>query len=89
MANVHYRVVEHEGGWAYKVGDVFSERYATHEEAREAAQRAAAEQMLPAQPKISSSRMKQAIGTKKCPWERTDQRQTSPDDGWPPANVAA
>jgi hypothetical protein len=47
MANVHHKVVEHEGGWAYKVGDVFSERYATHDEAREAAERAAAEQMLP------------------------------------------
>jgi hypothetical protein len=47
MASVHYRVVEHEDGWAYKVGDVFSERYATHDEAREAAERAAAEQMLP------------------------------------------
>jgi len=47
MANVHYLVVEHEDGWAYKVGDVFSERYTTHDEAREAAERAAAGQMLP------------------------------------------
>jgi hypothetical protein len=47
MASVHYRIVEHEGGWTYKVGDVFSERYATHDEAREAAERAAAGQMLP------------------------------------------
>jgi hypothetical protein len=47
MAKVHYEIVEHDGGWAYKVGDVFSERYPTHDEAREAAQRAAAEQELP------------------------------------------
>ncbi len=47
MVNVHYRIVEHDGGWAYKVGDVFSERYATHDEAREAAERAAAEQRIP------------------------------------------
>lgn len=47
MANVHYMIVEHEGGWAYKVGDVFSERYAAHNEAREAAERAAAGQRLP------------------------------------------
>jgi hypothetical protein len=46
MANVHYKIVEHEDGWAYKVGDVFSERYAAHDEAREAAERAAAEQRL-------------------------------------------
>lgn len=42
MGNVHYRIVEHEGGWAYKVGDVFSKRYATHDEARGAAERTAA-----------------------------------------------
>jgi hypothetical protein len=47
MANVHYRIVGHEGGWAYKAGDGLSERYASHEEAREAAERAAAGQMLP------------------------------------------
>lgn len=47
MAKVHYEIAEHDGGWAYKVGDVFSERYPTHDEAREAAQRAAAEQELP------------------------------------------
>jgi hypothetical protein len=47
MDTVHYEVVEHDGGWAYKVGDVFSERYASHDEAREAAERAAAEQRRP------------------------------------------
>jgi hypothetical protein len=46
MAAVHYQIVEHEGGWTYKVGDVFSERFATHGEAREAAERAAAGQRL-------------------------------------------
>jgi hypothetical protein len=47
MVSVHYSIVEHEGAWAYKVGDVFSESYATHDQAREAADRAAAEQRLP------------------------------------------
>jgi len=47
MDKVHYEVVEHDGGWAYKVGDVYSESYASHDEAREAAERAAAEQRLP------------------------------------------
>jgi hypothetical protein len=47
MNMVHYEVVQHDGGWAYKVGDVFSERYANHDEAREAADRAAAEQRRP------------------------------------------
>jgi len=39
---VVYEVVEHDGGWAYKVGDVFSETYPTVQEATEAAERAAA-----------------------------------------------
>ncbi len=47
MDKVYYEIVEHDGGWAYKVGDVFSERYASQREAREAAERAAAEQRLP------------------------------------------
>jgi hypothetical protein len=47
MTIVHYEIVEHDGGWAYKVGDVFSGPYPTHDEAREAAERAAAEQKLP------------------------------------------
>lgn len=39
--SVVYAVVEHDGGWAYKVGDVFSEAFATKEEALAAAERAA------------------------------------------------
>src|SRR5690606_1202897 len=30
MPDVTYEVVEHDGGWAYKVGDVISETYPTH-----------------------------------------------------------
>lgn len=41
MARITYEAVEHNGGWAYKVGDVFSETFATREEARDAAERAA------------------------------------------------
>ena len=44
MTNVHYVVVEHDGGWAYKVGDVFSETFRTHDDAHAAAEIAAAEQ---------------------------------------------
>ena len=42
MSHVTYTVVEHDGGWAYKVGDVFSETFATREAAHAAAARAAA-----------------------------------------------
>ena len=47
MTDVHYQIVEHDGGWAYKVGDVFSEAFPTHDQARDAAERAAAEQKVP------------------------------------------
>ncbi len=47
MADVTYRVVEHDGGWAYKVGDVFSETFRSHEEAHTAAEIAAGEQRSP------------------------------------------
>jgi hypothetical protein len=44
MADVHYVVVEHDGGWAYKLGDVFSETFRTRDEAHNAAEVAAEEQ---------------------------------------------
>jgi hypothetical protein len=47
MSHVTYMVVEHDGGWAYKVGDVFSETFATRAEAHTAAARAAQEQRAP------------------------------------------
>jgi hypothetical protein len=47
MTEVTYEIVRHEDGWAYKVGDVFSETYASHDEALAAAQAAAARQELP------------------------------------------
>lgn len=47
MARVHYRVVQHDGGWAYRLGDVFSERYPTHDAALAAAQRVVAELRQP------------------------------------------
>src|SRR5690606_40839525 len=46
MPDVTYEVVEHDGGWAYKVGDVFSETYPTHRDAHEAAASAARRQQL-------------------------------------------
>jgi hypothetical protein len=47
MTHVTYRIVQHDGGWAYKVGDVFSEPFPTHDAALAAAQRAAREQRTP------------------------------------------
>ena len=47
MANIHYKVVQHDGGWAYKLGDVFSEPFRTRQAALAAAKRVAAEQHVP------------------------------------------
>ncbi len=46
MSTVHYSIVEHDGGWAYKLGDVFSETFTDHDAAMAAARRAAAEQSV-------------------------------------------
>jgi hypothetical protein len=47
MAHVTYRIVPHDGGWAYTVNGVFSEPFPTHDEALWAAHKAAAEQRVP------------------------------------------
>jgi hypothetical protein len=47
MAKIVYHIVEHDGGWAYQVAGAFSETFPSHEAARRAAQRAAAEQHMP------------------------------------------
>jgi hypothetical protein len=44
MAKLTYRILPHDGAWAYRVGDTWSERFATHDLARGAAERAAREQ---------------------------------------------
>jgi hypothetical protein len=52
MSKVVYRIVEHDGGWAYKSGDVFSEPFATHAQALQAAKRAATEQTVPGRTEV-------------------------------------
>ena len=47
MIHITYRIVEHDGGWAYKQGSSFSETFRTHDEARAAAVRACREQHVP------------------------------------------
>ncbi len=47
MAKAHYEIVEHDGGWAYRLEGTYSESFATKAAAEAAAQRAAAEQKLP------------------------------------------
>ena len=47
MSHVTYKIVQHDGGWAYTVNGVFSEPFPTHAVALAAAKRAAAEQRVP------------------------------------------
>ncbi len=44
MTKIHYMIVEHDGGWTYKAGDVMAETFATHDEAMAAARSAAERQ---------------------------------------------
>lgn len=47
MRHLTYRVTQHDGGWAYKQGDTFSETFPTHDRARAAAVVACREQGVP------------------------------------------
>lgn len=47
MAQVTYEVIQHDGGWAYRMGATISETFPTHELAHAAAARAAREQKAP------------------------------------------
>ncbi len=47
MTDITYRIVEHDGGWAYKLGDVFSETFPNHDAALRAARMVASEQGAP------------------------------------------
>jgi Uncharacterized protein conserved in bacteria (DUF2188) len=47
LMKLTYHIVQHDGGWAYKLGEVFSETFPTHDAARAAAHRAAIEQQRP------------------------------------------
>ena len=60
MAKAHYEIVEHDGGWAYRLGDTYSETFATKAAAEAAAHHAAAEQKLPGESKTSSLRTARA-----------------------------
>ena len=50
MTEEHYKIVEHDGGWAYKVEDVYSETFPSHAAALEAAKLAAQRQRTTGEP---------------------------------------
>jgi len=46
MAKITYEIVEHDGGWAYRVDGVYSETFPSRALAHQAAERAAREQVV-------------------------------------------
>ena len=46
MAKLTYKIVEHDGGWAYMVGSTFSETFPTRQDYRRASEIASAEQQV-------------------------------------------
>jgi hypothetical protein len=61
MTDITYTIVEHDGGWAYKVGDTFSETFPSHEAALAAARRAAGEQRVSGETESISYEDKNAV----------------------------
>ena len=47
MPDITYEIVQHDGGWAYRVDGVFSETFPSHDRARHAAERASRLQTVP------------------------------------------
>jgi hypothetical protein len=47
MSEITYKVVRHDGGWAYQANGTYSEPFRTRESARKAAKLAAKEQAAP------------------------------------------
>jgi hypothetical protein len=75
MIKVTYEVVEHDGGWAYRVNGVYSETFPTHALAHKAAERAAREQVSLEKRRASHTRIKRAIGMMKSPPATIGRRQ--------------
>jgi hypothetical protein len=47
MSKITYKVVKHDGGWAYEANGTYSESFPTRDAARKAAKHAASEQAAP------------------------------------------
>jgi hypothetical protein len=54
MSKITYEIVKHDGGWAYRANGTYSESFRTHDEARQAALRAAREQGVPGEATLIS-----------------------------------
>ena len=52
MSRVTYKIVQHDGGWAYAVDGTFSESFPSHAAALAAARQAASEQRVPGRTEV-------------------------------------
>ena len=80
MSHVTYKIVRHDNGWAYTANGVFSEPFASHDAALQAARRAAAEQRVPG----STETIEYEDANGKWHTERargTDRPETDVEDG--------
>ena len=75
MVEVVYRIIEHDGGYAYKVGDTVSETFSNRHEAMDAARRAAAEQQVPGETASIEYQDNRGVGHRET--ARGDDRPTA------------
>jgi len=54
MSKIIYKIVRHDGGWAYEANGTFSERFANRKAAHQAAVLAASEQAAPRETSVIS-----------------------------------
>lgn len=52
MSTAHYKIVPHDGGFAYTLDGTFSETFPTHEAALKAARHVAREQRVPGETRL-------------------------------------
>ena len=65
MSDAVYRIVEHDGGWAYKLGDVFSETFPSRRLAELAATGSPRSSVAQVRTRQSLGKMSVAFGTTK------------------------
>lgn len=52
MARFHYKIVQHDGGWAYTLDGAYSEAFTSRAEAMKAVKRVVAEQHAQGEPTV-------------------------------------
>jgi hypothetical protein len=76
MSKITYEIVEHDGGWAYRVGAVFSETFPSHDLARKRSAQRRNKWFRERRP-ASRTRTRMVAGTMKCRQAMTAPKPTS------------